>query len=101
MDLSASRPAEAGSSQAKPGQEMRVRLKDPAATGATLPGLTTLSPETATARAPGAEAELEKRRSGLNPSPERATSGVTAMAPGAEERSAKTAEQSWRREGLA
>ena len=45
-------------------------------------GLTTLSPETATARAPGAEersakmadgrAELEKRRSGLNPSPERA-----------------------------
>ena len=51
-DLSASRPAEAGSSQAKPGQERRVRLKDPAATGATLPGLTTLSPETATARAP-------------------------------------------------
>ena len=51
----------------------------------------TLSPETA--RAPGAEersaktaeAELEKRRSGLNPSPERATSAVTAMAPGAEE----------------
>ena len=92
-DLSASRPAEAGSSQAKPGQERRVRLKDPAATGATLPGLTTLSPETATARAPGAEersaktAELEKRRSGLNPSPERASSAVSAMAPGAEERS--------------
>ena len=58
----------------------------------------TLSPETA--RAPGAEersaktaeAELEKRRSGLNPSPERATSVVTARAPGAEERTTEMSE---------
>ena len=55
-------------------------------------GLTTLSPETVTARAPGAEerrakmAELEKIRFGLNLSPERATSAVTARALGAEER---------------
>ena len=77
-DLSASRPAKAGSSQAKPGQERRVRLKDPAVTGEgrhslwpgessteageerqvsrkRMGGIGLTTPETATARAPGAE----------------------------------------------
>ena len=80
--LAVARPSQArrGESSTEAGEERQVgRRKDG-----------TLSPETAAARAPGAEGRSAKKaeiRSGLNPSLERATSAVTAMAPGAEERS--------------
>ena len=59
-DLSASRPAEAGSSQAKPGQERRVRLKDPAVTGE---GRHSLKPGESSTEA-GEERQVSRRKDG-------------------------------------